>query len=142
MYFDNNFIYTKSEGKKYVKAVWWVLEQLQKYLLYANLKKYQFYQEEVRFLGYIISHQGIQIEGKQIKALHDWSEPQSVRDIQLFLEFANFYQQFIQVFSRLATPLTSILKTTSAGPAISAKVGDEEQNSKGIQVDGGEKKPV
>ena len=38
-------------------------------------------------------------------------EPQSVRDIQVFLRFANFYQKFIKGFSRIATPLTSILET-------------------------------
>ncbi len=49
----------------------------------------------MRFLGYIISHQGIQIEEEQIKVLNDWPEPQLVRDIQVFLGFANFYWQFI-----------------------------------------------
>ncbi len=59
VYLDDIFIYTESEGKEHVKAVQWVLEQLQKHLLYTNLKKYQFYQEKVIFLGYIISHQDI-----------------------------------------------------------------------------------
>ncbi len=42
-----------------------------KELLYANLKKCWFYQEEVRFLDYIVFHQGIQIEKEQIKAVYD-----------------------------------------------------------------------
>ncbi len=75
MYLDNILIYTESEGKEHVQAVWWVLNQLQKYSLYANLKKCHFYQDEVRFLGYIIFYQGIQMEEKQIKAVRDWSEP-------------------------------------------------------------------
>ena len=58
-----------------------MLEQLQKYLLYTNLKKCGCHQEEVRFLDYITSHQIIQVEEEQIKAVHDWLEPQSVRDI-------------------------------------------------------------
>ena len=71
VYLDDIPIYTENEGKKYMEAVWWVLEQLRKHLLYANLKKCRFYQEEVRFLGYIVSHQGIQIEEEQIKAVRD-----------------------------------------------------------------------
>lgn len=43
VYHDDIFIYTKSEGKKYIEAVQWVLKQLQKHLLYTNLKKCQFY---------------------------------------------------------------------------------------------------
>ncbi len=94
-----------------------VLDQLRKHSLYTNLKKCRFHQDEVRFLGYIVSHQGIQIEKEQIQAVCDWPKPQSVYDIQVFLGFANFYQQFIQGFSRLATPLTSMLKKAlAAGP--------------------------
>ncbi len=59
MYLNDIFIYIESEGEEHVKAIWWMLEQLQKYLLYANLKKCQFYQKKMRFPGYIISYQGI-----------------------------------------------------------------------------------
>ncbi len=70
------------------------------------------------------------MEEEQIKALRDWPEPQSVHDIQVFLGFTNFYRRFIQGFSRLAVPLTSILKTTLAeGPA------NPKQGSQGIQVE-------
>ncbi len=58
------------------------------------------------------------MEEEQIKAVRDWPEPQSVRDIQVFLGFAKFYRQFIQGFSRLAALLTSMLKTTSAADPI------------------------
>ena len=79
---------------------------------------------------------GIQIEEEQIKAVCDWPKPQSVRDIQVFLGFANFYQRFIQKFSRLTTPVTSMLKTASvANPA----VGDE-QDGKGIQIENQDEK--
>ncbi len=75
MYLDDILIYTKSESKEHVEAIWWVLKQLWKYLLYANLKKCWFYQKEVRFLGYIISHQDIWMEEERIKAIRDWPEP-------------------------------------------------------------------
>ena len=39
VYLDDIFIYIKNKGKKYVEAVQLVLEQLQKHLLYVNLKK-------------------------------------------------------------------------------------------------------
>ncbi len=115
-----------------------MLEQLQKHLLYVNLKKCQFYQEELGFLGYIVSHQGIQIEKDQIKAVRDWFKPQSICDIQVFLEFANFYWKFIQRFSMLATLLTSMLKTTSAAGLIAlVKIGNKnlKQDGKEIQVE-------
>ena len=55
----------------------------------------------------------IYIKDKKIETVKQWPEPQSVQDIQVFLGFANFYRQFIQNFNRIATLLTSILKTSS-----------------------------
>ncbi len=140
VYLDNILIYTKSESEEHVQAVWWVLDQLRKHSLYTKLKKCRFHQDKVRFLGYIVSHQAIQMEEEQIKAVRDWPESQSVCDIQVFLGFANFYRQFIQEFSMLAAPLTSMLKTTSAE---SPESENPEQSDQGIQVeDQDEKEPI
>ncbi len=95
VYHNDIFIYNENEGEEPIQAVQWVLDQLRKYSLYAKLKKCQFHQDEVRFLGYIVSHQGIQKEEERIKTVRDWPEPQSVRDIQVFLGFTNFYRRFI-----------------------------------------------
>ncbi len=51
---------------------------------------------------------------KRIEALKNWPEPKSERDIQVFLGFANFYRQFIQDFSKIAGPLTSMLRTANS----------------------------
>lgn len=91
MYLNDIFIYTENKRKEYMETVQWVLDQLQKYLLYAKLKKCRFYQKEVRFLGYIGFHQGIQIKEKQTKVACNWLEPQSIYNILVFLGFANFY---------------------------------------------------
>ncbi len=53
------------------------------------------------------------IEEERIETVRDWPEPQSVRDIQVFLGFANFYRRFIKNFCRIAALLTSILRTTN-----------------------------
>ena len=112
VYLDDILIYTEDDGDDHVAAVQWILEQLRKFLLYANLKKCRFHQDEIRFLGYVVSSKSIRIEDKRIEAVKQWPEPQSVQDIQVFLGFANFYRPFIWGFSRIATPLTSMLKTS------------------------------
>ena len=78
VYLDNILIYTKDDGNGHVVAVRWVLEQLKKFLLYTNLKKCRFYQDEVRFFGYMVSSKGICMEDEGIKAVKQWPEPQSV----------------------------------------------------------------
>ena len=104
----------KTLGQLYVEAVRWVLNQLQKHFFFANLKKCWFYQDEICFLGYMVLLKRISIEVKRIEVIKNWPEPKSVRNIQAFLSFANFYRWFIQSFSKIAAPLTLMLKTTGS----------------------------
>ena len=53
------------------------------------------------------------MEDKKIEAVKNWLKPKFVCDIQVFLGFANFYQCFIQSFSKIAGLLTSMLRTSS-----------------------------
>ena len=91
VYLDDILIYTEDLGQDHVDTVWWVLEILQKYGLFANLKKCRFHQDEIRFLGFVVSNKGIRIEEERIETVKNWSEPRSVRDIQVFIGFANFH---------------------------------------------------
>ena len=50
------------------------------------------------------------MEEEKIIAVKAWHEPKLVRDIQVFIKFANFYRRFIQGFSKIAALLTSMLK--------------------------------
>lgn len=113
VYLDDILIYTKDPGQGQIKAVWWVLDQLWKHGLFANLKKCRFHQNEVRFLGYVILAQGVQMEDKKMKVVKNWPEPKSVWYIQVFIGFANFYWHFIQGFSKITALVTSMLKTSS-----------------------------
>ena len=60
------------------------------------------------------------MEAKRIEVVRKWLKPKSVRDIQVFLGFANFYRQFIKGFSKIAAPLTSMLKTTMSSQVLAA----------------------
>ena len=126
VYLDDILIYTEDPGKAHVEAVRWVLDVLRKYGLYANLKKCRFHKDEIRFLGFVVSRDGIRMKEERIDAVKKWLEPQSVRDIQVFIDFANFYRRFIKGFSRIAAPLTAILKTTESSVASASRVDDDE----------------
>ena len=81
IYLDDILIYTKDLGQPHVEAVRWMLDQLRKYSLFASLKKCLFHQDEVCFLGYIVSSQRVSIEAEQIKVVRKWLESKSVQDI-------------------------------------------------------------
>ncbi|XP_048011540.1 uncharacterized mitochondrial protein AtMg00860-like [Megalobrama amblycephala] len=48
-------------------------------------------------------------EGK-VAAIKDWPTPTTVKELQRFLGFANFYRRFIQNYSSITSPLTSLLR--------------------------------
>ena len=81
VYLDDILIYTKDPSQPHVKVVCWVLDQLWKYSLFANLKKCCFHQDEVCFLEYVVSSKQISMEAEQIEVVKKWSELKSVRDI-------------------------------------------------------------
>ena len=87
-----------------------MLDILRKNGLFANLKKCRFHKDEVRFFGYVVSSYDIQMEEERIRVVKNWPKSKSVWDIQVFIGFANFYRRFIRGFSRIAAPLTSMLK--------------------------------
>ncbi len=81
------------------------------------------------------------MEEKRIEAVRDWSEPQSVRDIQVFLGFANFYKRFMRNFSRIAAPLTSMLRITNESigeKTQSTQTGNQDVSSAAGGADGDE----
>ena len=130
---DNILIYIKDLGKCHIETVWWVLEVLKKYGFHANLKKCHFHQDEVKFLGFVVSIDGIRIEEESIDAIKKWPEPKSVQDIQVFIGFANFYCHFIKGFRKITAPFTAILKTTRSSVTSASRVGgDEVVGSRGI----------
>ena len=75
MYLDNFFFYTDDDGDGYVAAVRWVLKQLSKFLLFANLKKCRYHQDEFWFLRNVVFSKDIHIEDKKIKAVKHWLKP-------------------------------------------------------------------
>ena len=82
------------------------------------------------------------MEAERIEVVKEWPEPKSVRDIQVFLGFANFYRRFIQGFNKIVAPLTSMLKTTVSSQVLIAnkmlvinKVDVVEGGDKSIKKD-------
>ena len=91
VYLDDILIYIKDSGQPHIEAVRWIQNQLWKHFLFVSLKKCRFHQDEVCFLGYVVLSKKISMEVKRIEVMKNWPKPKSVRDIQVFLGFANFY---------------------------------------------------
>ena len=61
-------------------------------------------------MGHIISDEGISIEPKNIEAIMNWPTPINVIDVRSFMGLAGYYMRFIEGFSKVAHPVTSLQK--------------------------------
>ena len=71
VYLDDILIYLEDQDQGHVEAMQLVLDLLRKNGLFANLKKCRFHKDEVRFLEYVISSQGIQMEDERIEEVRN-----------------------------------------------------------------------
>ena len=84
------------------------LKIAEKHNLCFKRSKYNFNMEEIPILGVIVGKGQIKMEQEKIKAVNEWKTPTKIRDVESFLRFTNFYQQFIQNFSHTAKPLNEL----------------------------------
>jgi len=113
VYLDDIVVYSSRE-EDHEGHVRKVLEALVEAGLYVKLSKCHFSAREIDFLGYRVSTEGISMEPSRVETILSWPEPQSKRDILVFLGFANFYRRFIAKFSKIALGLTNLLKGGNA----------------------------
>jgi hypothetical protein len=91
LYFDDILVYSK-DLNEHINYLQCVLDVLRKEKLYANLKKYSFCKEEVMFLGYIISAEGIEVDEEKVKAIKEWPTPKLITEVRIFHALSSFYQ--------------------------------------------------
>jgi hypothetical protein len=69
-----------------------------------------FHQSKVGFLSYIIFSDGLSMGSKKIQIVINWQMPYLFCDIRYFLGFANFYQIYIENYSKIVTPLAQLMQ--------------------------------
>jgi hypothetical protein len=78
--------------------------------LFFNLEKCTFCTDQVSFLGYVVTLQGIQVDQAKVEAIHSWPVPTMVTQVRRFLGLAGFYRRFVKDFSTIATLLHELTK--------------------------------
>jgi hypothetical protein len=78
--------------------------------LHLKPEKCEFHHQEVKYLGLIISTEGIKMDPEKITTIKDWEAPCNLKDVCTFLGFANFYHRFVQNYSKIVQPLTLLTR--------------------------------
>ena len=110
-YLDDVLIYT-SKDEDHASHVLQVLKHLHERGLQVDIDKCKFNTTRVKYLGMIVTTSGLKIDIKKVEAIEKWEAPLSVKDVQAFLRFANFYCQFIPEFLKKVKPLNELTKET------------------------------
>ena len=87
-----------------------IFEILRAANLKVKLSKCAFARPSVKFLGHIVSKEGIVPDPNNVKAVKEFRTPTKVKQVQSFLGLANYYRKFIQNFAQIAKPLTDLLR--------------------------------
>jgi hypothetical protein len=109
VFIDDILVFSRSE-EEHEEHLRLVLQKLREHQLYAKFSKCAFWLKEVSFLGYIITDGGIAVDPSKVRDILNWSPPKNVLEIRSFLGLAGYYRRFIEGFSKIVKPLTTLLE--------------------------------
>jgi len=87
-----------------------VIRRLEENDLYVKPEKCRWKVRKIGFLRVVIELEGIKMEKEKMKRVLEWPTPKCTKDVQKFLELANYYCRFIEGFASIARPLYDIVK--------------------------------
>ncbi|XP_035540235.1 uncharacterized protein LOC118344217 [Juglans regia] len=109
VFIDDILVYSR-DPEQHASHLRLVLSKLREHQLYANLNKCEFWLEEIKFLGHVMSRDGVAVDPSKIEAVLAWPRPSTVHEIRSFLGLAGYYRRFVEGFARLSGPLTSLTR--------------------------------
>jgi hypothetical protein len=109
VFIDDILVYSKSveEHEQHLRVV---LGKLRAHKLYAKFNKCEFWLEKISFLGHILTAEGVVVDPGKVETVSNWQQPTNVSKIRSFLGLAGYYRRFIEGFSKIARPMTELLK--------------------------------
>ena len=113
-YLDDVLCFSKS-FHEHVQVLRRVLQALQHHGVKLKPEKCELFREEVRYVGRLVSADGVRVDPKDIEAVQVLKNkrPQTVGEVRQLLGFLSYYRTYVQDFSRLAKPLYDLLKNKS-----------------------------
>lgn len=104
LYLDDVIVFSATVDE-HVQRLGAVLETLRVQNLKAKLEKGCFLKTELKYLGHVISKDGVATDPDKISVVVNWQPPKTVTELRSFLGFASYYRHFVQGFAKLAAPL-------------------------------------
>ena len=107
---DDTLIHDKNLDQHYERVKLY-LTKCREHKITLNRDKFEFAQESLKFVGYIVGRHGIMADPEKTRALNNFPTPKNLTELRSFLGLANQLGQFTDKLSALMQPLRDLLKT-------------------------------
>ena len=108
LYLDD-VIVISPDFESHIQRLQDVFERLQDAGLKLKPSKCELLQDEVHYLGHVVSADGVATDPDKVAAIHKWEAPKDVKTLQAFLGTAGYYRQYLPDFATVAKPLTRLI---------------------------------
>ena len=116
-----NIIVYRDTIADHLKRLERVFQKLREHGLKIEAEKCQFFQSHVKYLGHVVSAEGMATDPAKTEAVSQWPTPRTLKDLRSFLGFASYYRRFVPGFAQTAVPLHKLV----------AKISEKGKNKKG-----------
>lgn len=113
LYLDDVIVFSNSVGQ-HLERLEEVFSRLQHQGLKIKLSKCQFFQKQVKYLGHVVSPEGVATDPDKVAAVRDWKPPTNLAELRSFLGFSSYYRRFIADFAKMAAPLHRVVAQLSS----------------------------
>lgn len=108
VYLDDLVIYSES-FEQHIKDLDAVFTKLHEHGLKLKAEKCALFRKEVKYLGHILSADGVRTDPDKVVAVKDWQRPCSLQELRRFLGFCSYYRRFVPSFAKVAAPLHALV---------------------------------
>lgn len=111
VFFDDIFIYSLNI-QEHLHHLDVVFATMKENSLLTKRSKFSFGGEQIEYLGYIISGQGVSTDPVKIETVRNWPKPTTIKQLRGFLGLTGYYPKFVRNYGSISKPLPALLKKT------------------------------
>ena len=112
IYLDDLIIFSNS-FEQHLERLHLILTRLKECGIKLAPEKCFFIQKRIKFLGHIVSEDGIETDPEKIDKIRNYPRPSNPDELRSFLAFCGYYRKFVKDFSKVTRPLSDLLPPSS-----------------------------